>query len=136
MQLKLNSQWQEDVLQVATTGRITARELVGSLDRNPLAELLGPGWASRKVALDMDDTEFVDSAAIGWLIQSHRDFQRAGGGIVLHSIRPPVRQVFDLLKVGAAVPIRDSPAAAKAALSGTAPAAPAGAAWGTASKTA
>ena len=116
MKLKLDSDWREDVLRVATTGRITATELVGALDHNPMADLLGPGWASRKVSLDMDDTEFVDSAAIGWLIQTHRDFQRAGGALVVHSIRPAVMQVLKLLKVGMAVPLRDDEAAAKALL--------------------
>ena len=121
MDLKLHSPPGEEVLSVATAGRITARELVGSLDRNPLQDLLGRAWAQRKVALDMAETDFVDSAAVGWLIQTHRDLQRAGGAMVLHSIRPTVMQMFQLLKVGQAIPLRNNEQAARALLCGDRP---------------
>ena len=116
MDLKLHSAPGEEVLAVATGSRVTARELVGSLDRNPLQDLLGRAWASRKVALDMGDTDFVDSAAVGWLIQTHRDLQKAGGAIVIHSVRPAVMQLFQLLKVGQAVPLLENEKAARAML--------------------
>ena len=116
MDLKLHSAPGEEVLSVATAGRVTARELVGLLDRNPLQDLLGRAWASRKVALDMAETDFVDSAAIGWLLQTHRDLQKAGGAIVVHSVRPAVMQLFQLLKVGQAVPLLVDEKAARARL--------------------
>src|SRR5206468_9054319 len=50
---------------------------------NPFAEALGPAWAGRKVLIDFGRATFIDSAAIGWLMASAREFRKGGGIAVL-----------------------------------------------------
>jgi stage II sporulation protein AA (anti-sigma F factor antagonist) len=64
------------------------------------------------VLLDLRAVPFLDSSAIGWLMNTRRELERGGGLIVLHSIQPRVRQVLDLLRVGKALPLVDNEAAA------------------------
>ncbi len=63
--------------------------------------------------LDFSKVQFIDSSAIGWLIQSAREFKARGGGLVVHSIVPRVRQMFDMLKIGFIVPLVIDEAAAR-----------------------
>ena len=75
--------------------------------------ILGGNWAVHRVALDMDAVPFLDSSAIGWLIQSQKRFRDAGGYLVLHSVQPHVKNILNLLKIERVVPIcRDAAAAA------------------------
>ena len=130
MQLNLISPRGEDPARVAAKGRITAMDLA-STGRNPIAELLGAGWSSKRLMVDLSNTDYIDSSAIGWLIQTNGEFKRNGGAMVLHSIPPMVKQVLGLLKIGSLIPLKDNEAAARAHLSGVvtvSPAAPAGAA--------
>jgi len=74
--------------------------------------ILGPSWSQQRVALDMDAVPYLDSSAIGWLIQVQKHFRDAGGCLVLHSVQPHVKNILSLLKVERVVPMgRDSGAA-------------------------
>src|SRR5205814_4214125 len=42
---------------------------------NPLERLLGPGWAGYRVLIDFGRTTFIDSAGIGWLLSSQKQFR-------------------------------------------------------------
>jgi anti-anti-sigma factor len=84
---------------------------------NPLERLLGPGWAGYRVLIDFSRTTFIDSAGIGWLLSSQKQFRMKGGGMAVHSIAPRVRQILDLLRVGKAVPLAADETAARALLS-------------------
>jgi anti-anti-sigma factor len=96
---------------VATTGDITVLD-IDPLKKNPLELLLGDGWASGRVLLDLRRTHFIDSAAIGWLITSHREFRSRGGVLAVHSIDPRVLRMLELLKVGQFIKLfSDEPAA-------------------------
>jgi anti-anti-sigma factor len=83
---------------------------------NPLERLLGPGWAGYRVLLDFGRTTFIDSAGIGWLLSSQKQFRMKGGSLVVHSVGPRVRQILDLLRVGKAVPLAADETAARAML--------------------
>ena len=87
---------------------------------NPLERLLGPGWAGYRILLDLGRTTFIDSAGIGWLLSSQKQFRMKGGSIVVHSITPRVRQILDLLRVGKAVPLAADETAARAMLAAAA----------------
>ena len=80
---------------------------------NPLERLLGPGWAGYRVLLDFGRTTFIDSAGIGWLLSSQKQFRIKGGALAVHSISPRVRQILDLLRVGKAVPLAADETAAR-----------------------
>lgn len=85
---------------------------------NPLENLLGANWASQRVLLSLDQTHYIDSAAIGWLISCQREFKSQGGSFVVHSVRPGVRQMLDLLKIGRIVSLADNEQSGRAVLLG------------------
>lgn len=103
--LQLVSIDRDGIIRVAAEGPITFDSVLA--DKNPLQLLLGETWSSNRVILNLDKTNFVDSAAIGWLISTHKEFKAAGGTLVVHSVRSNVRQVLDLLKVGKIVNITE-----------------------------
>lgn len=72
---------------------------------NPLQQVLGPGWASNRIMLDLSLTDYIDSSAVGWLISTQSAVRKAGGRFVIHQLQPRVRQILDVLKVAKAVPI-------------------------------
>jgi anti-anti-sigma factor len=101
----------DGVIRVAAEGAITFEWVLG--EKNPMASLLGQTWSSNRVILSLEKTHYVDSAAIGWLISTVKEFKAKGGAFVIHSVRPHVRQVLDLLKVGKAVQIANDENAAR-----------------------
>lgn len=119
MQIDLVSPRGEQPVRMAARGRITAMDLA-STGRNPISETLGQGWSANQVMVDLSHTDYIDSSAIGWLIQTNTEFKRNGGALVLHSIPPMVQQVLGLLKIGSLIPLKDNEAAAHAYLSGAA----------------
>jgi anti-anti-sigma factor len=78
-------------------GPVSQTELLPHSDL--LAEVLGPAYAARKVLLDMERSEFIDSGGVGWLIRYHKRFAVGGGVLVLHTIPPRVMHVFQLLSM-------------------------------------
>ena len=111
--LSLTSIDKDGIIRVAACGPITYESVI--TDKNPLATLLGETWSSNRVLLNLENTHFIDSAAIGWLISTQKEFKTRGGKFIVHSIRPPVRQVLDLLKVGKVVTLADNEDAARKA---------------------
>jgi anti-anti-sigma factor len=102
----------EGLVKLAASGSITA----GNFDpsgKNPLERILGQNWASFRVILDMKQTTYIDSSAIGWLIGSHKSFKQQGGSMVLHDVPVSIRQMLDLLHVGKVVPIASNAQAAR-----------------------
>jgi anti-anti-sigma factor len=99
-------------------GTITTADVQGGAAKgvNVFEGVLGPGWATTQVLLDMGKVSFIDSSAIGWLIDSNKAFKAGGGRLIPHSIQPRVRQVLDLLRIGQAIPLAEDESAAKALL--------------------
>jgi anti-anti-sigma factor len=109
--LNLVSIDKDGIIRVAVDGPITYEGVLS--EKNPMASLLGENWFTNRVILDLAKTHFIDSAAIGWLISTHKEFKNKGGALVVHSIRPPVRQVLDLLKVGKVMGLAENEAVAR-----------------------
>ncbi len=98
-------------VRIATNGDITVNDL-HPLEKNPLELLLGAQWAQGRVLLDLRQTRFIDSAVIGWLISSQREFRNKDGMLAVHSIDPRVRRMLEILKVGQVVNLlTDEPSA-------------------------
>ena len=91
-------------IHVATSGSVTAAE-AHFLGKNPLETILGATWPVNRVLVDFSKTDFIDSSAIGWLINSAREFRLRGGRLAVHSVTPRVRQMLNLLKIGQLVPL-------------------------------
>ena len=113
--LNLISIEKDGVVRVATGGDLTANNTTG-VGQNPLERVLGPGWPTNRVLLDLSHTGYVDSPAIGWLLSSAKQFRERGGVVVLHSVAPRVKQILELLRVGKVVPVAADEAAARAML--------------------
>ncbi len=107
MNVKLLSIEQDGVVRLAANGSMTASEMAGD-DRHPFANIVGERWSVNRVVLDLANTEYMDSTAIGWLLSCQKQFGRDGGTFVLHSISPNVQQIFDLLKVGRVLNLADN----------------------------
>ncbi len=84
-------------------------------------QILGTSWARHRVALDMDAVPYLDSSAIGWLIQAQKHFRDAGGSLALHSVQPHVRNILSLLKIERVVPMGYDAAGAKTLLTSKEP---------------
>jgi anti-anti-sigma factor len=114
MKLSLVSIEKDGYIRLAAAGEITSRDLYDAAEKNPFQAVIGEGWPTNNIILSLEKITFMDSSAIGWLIDSQRKSKAAGGKIVLHSAPPRVRDVFDLLKMRAILNLlEDEPAARK-----------------------
>jgi anti-anti-sigma factor len=96
MQLTLHSD-DGACLHMRLKGRVTQKELPAQEDL--FVKNLGPEAYARKVLLDMQESEFLDSSGVSWLLVSHKRFRERGGQIVLHSIPPLVGNVLKVLRM-------------------------------------
>ena len=55
-------------IRLANEGNITSADFTAD-GKNPFEALIGANWSTHRVLLDLDKTAFIDSAAIGWLIE-------------------------------------------------------------------
>lgn len=105
---------ERDLVRLAAQGEI--QSLAGTEPPEGLADLLGEGWAAKRVLIDFSGVRMAGSAAIGWLLTLQRQFKQAGGKLALHSMRPDVLRAFKLLKVDAVLNIFPEEHTALAAL--------------------
>ncbi len=92
MRLTLDIPDDAGFIRVKCVGQISQSRFPGLGD--PLADLLGPEGFSRKVRLDLERVDYVDSSGIGWLVGSHKRFRDGGGQLVLSRVPPVVDQVL------------------------------------------
>jgi len=112
LKLSLLSIDNHGLIHARAEGCITSLDFpAGGVD--PLEALLGANWKAGRVVLDFTSVRYVDSSAVGWLIGAQRAFRTGGGRLVLHSVQPMVRQIFDVLKVARVVAIAENVAAAR-----------------------
>ena len=108
MQLSLHSD-DGNYLHMRLKGRVTQKELP---EEDLFVTQLGPQAYTRKVLLDMQESEFLDSSGVSWLLVSHKRFRERGGQIVLHSIPPLVGNVLKVLRMNQIFSIADNEQAA------------------------
>jgi anti-anti-sigma factor len=111
----INTTQDEGFCHVAVAGEITTHDFQPA-PRNPLAELLGPGWSSFNLILDFDHVLNIDSSAVGWLISCQKESRRSNGRLVIHSVQRSVRQILDILRIDKLIPIVADAAEARALL--------------------
>ena len=115
MQFKLDEIDGEGRVHVSAEGEMTSADVENV---NPLENVVGQRWASNRVLMDLSRVSYIDSMAIGWLINCHKKFKEADGFMVLHSIPPHVKQIFDLLKISMLFPLAENRDAACHAANG------------------
>jgi len=106
MKLTMVSIEKGGLILVAAEGNITAADVDPTVV-NPLQTLLGATWSTNRVLLNMEQSGYIDSSAIGWLMSTHKAFKEAGGQMVIYNVQPAVRQLLDMLKIGRILPIAD-----------------------------
>jgi anti-anti-sigma factor len=87
----------DQVTRLECEGQVTQQEL--TMDHDPLEAVMGPSLYQRCVLLSLEKTSYIDSSGVSWLLRGHKQFERSGGRLVLHSLSPMVRQVLHLLKL-------------------------------------
>ena len=80
---------------------------------NLFEALLGANWSGGRVMVDFSRCAVIDSAAIGALVNSNKQFKNGGGTLVLYSLSPRVRQVLELLKLECLFNLAGNEAAAR-----------------------
>jgi anti-anti-sigma factor len=96
---------EDGLTRLRTEGDITLFEVSGC--PNPLPEVLGPDCFRRKVLLSLEQSCFMDSAGVGWLVLAHKKFSEAGGLLVVHSLAPMVHHTFELLQIASILHVAD-----------------------------
>jgi anti-anti-sigma factor len=99
------------VVRCKTVGNISQSVL--NQNRDPLADMLGEDVYRRKVLLSLEDSDFIDSAGVGWLIRMHKRFSEQGGRLVLHSLTPMVAQTLRVLNLHKVFCLADGPEQAR-----------------------
>jgi stage II sporulation protein AA (anti-sigma F factor antagonist) len=88
------------------------------LNDNPLESLLGSTVYTRKVLLNLERIEFLDSSGISWLVVSHKHFNQQGGALALHSIPPRIHQVLQFCRMDKLLRLAEDEAAGRALVAG------------------
>jgi anti-anti-sigma factor len=95
--MKLDLVSNEDkIMRVRNHGTITLADVNRD---NPLEQLLGPNCFQNKILLNLEQTNYIDTAAISWFISCHKACQNAGGRFIIHTVPPMVAQVLELLRM-------------------------------------
>src|SRR5262245_10990637 len=66
---------------------------------NPIEKLLGPGCYGYRALRNLEGASYINSAGVGWLVGCHKNFERAGGRLVLYAVPPTVDHVLKMLKM-------------------------------------
>jgi anti-anti-sigma factor len=85
------------VVHVRCEGEIS--EIRFQAEGNPLENLLGPGCYARKVILDLERADWIDSSGINWLVRTNTAFKSAGGAFVLFALARRVDEVLRFCKM-------------------------------------
>ena len=115
--MKLSVQSDNDkVLCLDVSGRI--RMTVPSDQTDAFGEVLAEGEYARKVVLNLEKVEYIDSGGVSWLVISHRRFNEAGGKLVIHSAPVVVAEVFKVMSLDRVLNLVDDESAALALIEG------------------
>ena len=68
-------------------------------DQYLIETLLGPNCYTRKILLDLQNTPYMDSSGVSWLLNIHKRCREAGGMLVVHSIPPSIMAILKLLHI-------------------------------------
>jgi anti-anti-sigma factor len=119
MKISLVSIEKAGFIRLAVEGDVTSDDFLDAKGGNPFETVLGQSWASNNILLNLARSAFFDSSAIGWLIDSQRSAQSAGGKLVLHSAQPRVGELFDLLKLRSVLNLKDDEKSARQFITAT-----------------
>ena len=111
MKLSLRSD-EGDICRIQTEGEIRFSDQ--SRDPHQVEALLGLDCYRRKILLDLQNTPYIDSSGVSWLVNFHKHCQEAGGILVLHSVPPSIMAILKLLHMDRYLKIVEDEHAARA----------------------
>ena len=115
--MKLSVQSDNDkVLCLDVSGRI--RMTVPSDQTGAFGGVLGEGGYARKVILNLENADYIDSGGVSWLVISHRRFNEAGGKLVIRSAPVVVMEVFKVMSLDRVLNLANDERAALALIEG------------------
>ena len=94
MKLTLLPLQKDDVIRVRCDGPVSRQE-----GRDPLQDLLGPHCYGHRVLLSLERSQAVHTSGISWLMRSQKQFQEAGGKLVICAVPPVVADVLTFLRL-------------------------------------
>src|SRR4029077_16070227 len=106
----------QDVVRVELVGRLSHDGWTEDFD--PFAELVGDDVYSRKVLLNLQRSNYLDSSGVSWLLDSTQRFQKAGGALVLHSASPITTQFLKMMRMDLVLTLVPDEAAARQKVNG------------------
>lgn len=116
MNIQLISIGQDGIARLAVDGNATAADFLGLGGKNPIESVLGPNWSTFRILIDMSKVAYIDSSAIGWLINSQKQLKERSGALALFGVQQSVRQVLEMLRIGRVVPFADTEVSAREAI--------------------
>jgi anti-anti-sigma factor len=117
MKMSVVSIDKDGIVRIRADGPITSADMMSD-GKNPLEGLVGANWNSMRILLDLVKVNYIDSSAVGWLINTHKELKANGGRIVVHSIQPAVMQVLRLLKIEKVVAMAENESTGRTLLTG------------------
>ena len=105
MKLTIDSA-ENGVVRAQVSGRITQADVSPFLE--PLGEAIGPDAYERKVMVDMNDVEVLDSSGVSWLLVCQKRFRQNGGMFVLHSMSDIAVNVLKVLNLQLVLKLADN----------------------------
>ncbi len=85
-----------DLVRLRAEGRIVQEGIVKD---DPINRAVGPECYRRCVLLDLSGSSHVGSSGLSWLVASRREFESAGGRLILHSAPPVVSDVIKIMRL-------------------------------------
>jgi anti-anti-sigma factor len=101
-----------ELVHVQCQGQIS--QIRYQVNDNPLETLLGTDAYKRRVLLNLEAVELLDSSGISWLVVTHKNFQSQGGILVVHTIPPRIHQVLLFTRMDRLLHLAEDEAAARA----------------------
>jgi anti-sigma B factor antagonist len=96
MPLEITQREINGVYLLALKGRLVLGEESSGL-RTMIDNLLASG--ATRIVVNLEQVNYVDSAGLGALIETHRKTKTAGGSLKLCSLRPNLRQALEIARL-------------------------------------
>ena len=115
VKMQTNARHVGDIVVLEISGRITLGEGNVML-REIVRELLDKG--NKKIVLDLDEVQYVDSSGIGELVKTHTTVRNQGGQLRLINLNKRVNDLLQMTRLSAVFDIERDEASAVASLRG------------------
>ncbi|MCA9159253.1 MAG: STAS domain-containing protein [Planctomycetales bacterium] len=87
----------DGVCYLSLAGKISQTAVASQADE--LSRLLGISNLNQQILISLQQTDYIDSSGIGWLLATDKTIRDCGGRLVLHSVPLDIQHVFGLMKL-------------------------------------